>query len=86
MIGLWVSLPLSSLGGPGGALMPGGGYRAWGGLASGEKAPGIPNRDAAPGKCSRGAQGGRGARWAAAAAYNCSEPGNTPPSSTMVKS
>lgn len=80
MIGLCVSLPLSSLGGPGGARMPGGGYL---GLARGEKAPGMPNRLAAPGKCNRGAHGGRGAKWAAAAAYSCSGGGSTPDSSTM---
>lgn len=58
-MGLWVSLPLSSLGGPGGARTPGGGYL---GLAKGEKAPGIPNKLAAPGKCNKGAHGGLGAR------------------------
>lgn len=78
-----VSLPLSSDGGPGGALIPcpkPGGYR---GLLSGAKAPGIPSRLAAPGNCKRGAHGGLGAKCAAAAAYSCKGGGSTPDSSTI---
>lgn len=82
-----VSLPLSSDGGPAGALITGPmppppGYL---GLPNGPNAPGIPNKLAAPGNCNSGAHGGLGARWAAAAAYNCSGGGSTPDSKTILQ-